>query len=161
MDSRKRKSKDQESKVAKELVGRVTPASGALWGAKADVRNDVFLVECKTTEKDFYQLSFNVWDKIYREAIKDGLRVPVMCIDLNGGKERVAVMKTHDLGNYPPAYSLKTALDISNGKTTFRIRYTPKGVRFYIENSKHNTGYDLQSIPWSEFLDTVVKSYEI
>lgn len=161
MDERKLRSKKQESKVAKEIGGKTTPASGALWGAKADVRSDLFLVECKTTLKDYYQLSFNVWDKIYHEAVKDGLRTPVMCIDLNDGKERVAVLRTQDLGDYPVVYSLDVAKDLSNGKTTFRVRYTEKGVRFCIENSKHNKMYDLQSIPWSEFLEVVVKSYEV
>lgn len=41
MDVRKRNSKNQESRVAKEVLGKVTPASGALWGSKGDVRNDL------------------------------------------------------------------------------------------------------------------------
>lgn len=53
MDVRK-KSQLQEKRVASELGGRVTPASGALWGAKGDVKSDLFLAECKTTEKPAY-----------------------------------------------------------------------------------------------------------
>lgn len=151
----KRKSKKQESKVAKELSGRTQPASGALWGAKADVRSDLFLVECKITSKDYYQLSFSVWDKIYHEALKDSLRIPVMCIDLNDGKERVAVMRTCDLMDFPVAYPLETAKELSNGKTTSRIRYTKGGNRIYLNSTKSDKGYDLHTIPWAEFLDQV------
>ena len=153
MDSRRVNSKKQENKVAKELSGKVTPASGALWGAKADVRNDIFLVECKTTGKDFYSLTYDTWNKIYKEAIKDGLRIPVMCIDLNNGKDRYAVMCTKDIGNYPPSCSFREAIK-QGGSKSFRLR----GVcRFYIENK--TGGYDLQSIPWGDFLETVVPEY--
>lgn len=48
---KKKKFKNQESRVAKEVSGKVTPASGALWGSKGDVRNDLFLIECKTTKR--------------------------------------------------------------------------------------------------------------
>ena len=152
MDERKRKSKRQESIVAKELSGRVQPASGALWGAKADVRSDLFLVECKTTAKDYYQLSFNVWDKINREALKEGMRIPVMCIDLNDGKERVAVMRTDDLMDFPVSYSLSVAKDLSNGKTTYRVRYTEGGNRIFLSNTKKDRSYDVHTLPWSVFL---------
>ena len=60
----KRKSAKQEKRTAKEFGGRTTPASGALSGAKGDVRtgnrtngedtnsND-FLIENKYTDKDY------------------------------------------------------------------------------------------------------------
>lgn len=88
----KRRSTAQEKKVAKEIGGRVTPASGALWGSKADVRNSQFLVECKTTEKSQYPLNYSTWEKIRHEALNDGFREPVMCIDLLSGKSRLAVL---------------------------------------------------------------------
>ena len=154
MNTRKRNSKNQESKVAKELSGRVTPASGALWGAKADVRNGTFLVECKTTEKDFYSLTFNTWDKIYREAIKDGLRIPVMCIDLLNGDKRYAVMCRKDL---PYAEAFQLTDSYSEPKTSYRI----KGVSsFVISNRSKEKVYDLSVIEWTAFLDEVVNIYE-
>ena len=88
----KRRSTTQEKKVAKEIGGRVTPASGALWGIKADVRNSRFLVECKTTEKSQYPLNYSTWEKIRHEALNDGFREPIMCIDLLDGKNRLAVL---------------------------------------------------------------------
>lgn len=150
MDSRKRQSKNQESKVAKELSGKVTPASGALWGAKADVRNDIFLVECKTTEKDFYSLTFNVWDKIYHEAIKDGLRIPVMCIDLLNGKQRFAVMCTKDIPHNLIS-KLNSFSDAVIEKRSYRIK---KEGTFFI--AKDTKGYELCVISWDKFLNNVM-----
>ena len=90
------KSNKQEKRVAKEIQGKTTIASGALYIQKADVRNDMWLCECKTTEKNFYSLKEKTFDKVYYEAIKDGLRMPVMCIDLLDGKHSIAVMRYLD-----------------------------------------------------------------
>lgn len=87
----RKKSQRQEKRVAKELKAKVTPASGALWGAKGDVRNKDYLVECKTTDSDGYSLNLATWRKIFLEALHDGFREPVMCIDIEGGKYRLAV----------------------------------------------------------------------
>lgn len=81
MDVRK-KSQKQEKSVAKSIGGRVTPASGALWGAKGDVRSDKFLIECKTTDKPLYSVKKQIWQKICEEALQDNLRIPVMCISV-------------------------------------------------------------------------------
>ena len=64
MKTVKRRSQLQEKSVAKDFNAKVTVASGALWGMKADVRNEKFLIECKTTEKDYYSLTAKVWEKI-------------------------------------------------------------------------------------------------
>lgn len=157
MDTRKRKSKDQESRVAKELSGRVTPASGAMWGAKADVRNDLFLVECKTTEKLSYRLTFNVWHKIYKEAIKDGLRTPVMCIDTQNGKHKYAVMCTKDLSLGELDHLVVKSTSIKD-KSSYLIK-TIESDRFYLSSPK-GLCYDLSLISWSTFLEEVVPCYE-
>lgn len=148
MDVRKRNSKNQESRVAKEVSGKVTPASGALWGSKGDVRNDLFLIECKTTKKDFYSLTFTVWNKIYVEAIKDGLRIPVMCIDLNNGSKRFAVLCTKDLDPVITDKLPKPDCLKGNIKSSFRLT----GVdRRLITNNKKT--YDLSVIDWDDFLE--------
>lgn len=82
MKTVKKRSQRQEKSVAKDLNARVTVASGALWGMKGDVRNEKFLIECKTTEKDFYTISTKVWEKIEEEALKDRMRTPLLIIDL-------------------------------------------------------------------------------
>lgn len=89
-------SKRQEKRIAKEMNARVTIASGALDFQKADVRNDLYLVEAKTTEKPYYPLTLTTWKKIEDQALKDGLRVPVMCVDLEDGKNAIAILSVHD-----------------------------------------------------------------
>ena len=95
MKTVKKRSQKQEKSVAKEFNAKVTVASGALWGMKADVRNDKFLIECKTTEKDYYPLNARVWEKIEQEAIRDHMRIPLMVIDLED-KDRVVVFRPQD-----------------------------------------------------------------
>lgn len=73
----------QEKSVAKLFDAKVTPASGAMWGQKGDVRSDRYLVECKTTAKSRYLITTRTWEKIRSEALKDHDRIPLLCIDLN------------------------------------------------------------------------------
>lgn len=80
MKTVKRRSQKQEKYVAGVFNAKTVVASGALWGAKGDVRNDKFLIECKTTEKDFYPLTATVWEKIEEEATRDRARIPLMVI---------------------------------------------------------------------------------
>ena len=95
MKNVKKKSKKQEEKIAKDIGGRTTPASGALWAFKGDVRNDKYLIEAKFTDSNKYQLKYETWDKIKREAINDGLRIPVMQIDIQGSQ--YALLRVEDL----------------------------------------------------------------
>ena len=95
MKNVKKKSKKQEEKIAKDIGGRTTPGSGALWFSKADVRNDKYLIEAKFTDSNKYQLKYETWDKIKREAINDGLRIPVMQIEIQGSQ--YALLRVDDL----------------------------------------------------------------
>lgn len=90
-------SNKQEKRVAEELGGNTVIGSGSLWGAKGDVRTEDYLIECKTTEKKTYSLSTSTWFKIQKEAVNDGLRIPVMCIDLDSGQKRLAVFKKNSI----------------------------------------------------------------
>lgn len=82
MNYTKKKSQKQEQRTAKEFGGKVTPASGALDGAKGDVRTMDYLIENKFTDADRYTLSVKTWTKIEEEAVRDGLRTPMMQIDI-------------------------------------------------------------------------------
>ena len=95
MKNVKKKSKKQEEKIAKDIGGRTTPASGALWAFKGDVRNDKYLIEAKFTDSNKYQLKYTTWDKIKREAINDGLRIPVMQITIQNME--YALLRVDDL----------------------------------------------------------------
>ena len=93
----KKASQKQEKKVAEELNANTVVASGAKWGSKGDVRSDRYLVECKMTQKPFYSLTKSTWEKIQKEATKDGLRIPMMCIDVEGCKYQFIVMLYTDI----------------------------------------------------------------
>lgn len=95
MKTVKKRSQKQEKSVAKKFNARLTAASGALWGMKGDVRSDKYLIECKTTEKDYYTLTAKVWEKIQEEAIQDHMRTPLMVIDLKD-KDRYVVFRPKD-----------------------------------------------------------------
>lgn len=92
----KRRSQKQEKSVAKDMNARVTPASGAKWGQKGDVRSEDFLIECKTTNKDYYSITTKVWEKIRLEATQDHGRIPLLVIDLRD-QDRYVVFRPQDL----------------------------------------------------------------
>lgn len=148
----KKKSQLQERSVAKDLNARTVVASGALWGSKGDVRHDNLLVECKTTDKSFYSLTLKVWEKIEKEAIRDGLRLPVMCIDIKGGKERYAVFLSKHFRHY------KSYSEIYDGEETcwtdkqsFRVD-EPKRVLMVSVQSKSGETPCFTVTPWDDFV---------
>ncbi len=145
----KKKSQKQEKRVAKELNARTVVASGALWGSKGDVKSDSYLVECKTTEKDFYSLTFKVWDKIRTEAIKDGLRVPLMCIEVQGKSYAIiekGMLDTYLLDSKPH--------EVLVDKSSFRVKElledTP--ICFIMTNWYKHKRYTLVQVNWEDFL---------
>lgn len=89
------RSNKQEREVAKIFGGKQVIASGSLWFADSDVRSDKCLIECKTTEKDYYTLTAKVWEKIQEEAIQDHMRTPLMVIDLKD-TDRYVVFRPKD-----------------------------------------------------------------
>lgn len=119
----KYKSNLQEKSVAKQFGGKQVIASGALWFAPSDVRSDKCLIECKTTEKPYYSVTSKVWEKIEREALKDGMRIPLLIIDLED-KDRVVVFNPkyfeHDI---PTPYECT-----SNGDVHKSFRVSIKGL---------------------------------
>lgn len=97
----RKRSQKQEKSVAKEFNAKTQIASGSLWFADSDVRSDSFLIECKTTLKDYYSVSIKVWEKIEREATRDSLRVPLLVIDLKDSKRVVvSAIKYFNLDGY-------------------------------------------------------------
>ena len=146
----KKKSQLQEKSVAKDLNAKTIIASGALWGSKGDVRHDEFLVECKTTEKSFYSLTMKVWDKIDKEAIKDGLRTPLMCVDINDGKDRFAVFREKDFKHYKTYYDLETGDSSWTHAKSFRVQY-PERILMLGYSDKGETPVFVVA-PWDDFL---------
>ena len=116
MKTVRKRSQKQEKKVAKQFNGKQVIASGSLWFADSDVRTDKFLIECKTTEKDYYSLTSKVWEKIEKEALKDRMRIPLMAIDLED-KYRVIVFRPKDFDS-----SIDTRRMVSEVPKSVRIR---------------------------------------
>ena len=71
----KKISQVQEKANAKDLGGRVTPASGAGKWQKSDVRSEEVRLECKVTEKASYALKKTELDKVASEAQGDEMPV--------------------------------------------------------------------------------------
>lgn len=147
----KKKSQLQEKSVAKDLNARTVIASGALWGSKGDVRHDNLLVECKTTDKPYYSLTLTVWEKIEKEAIKDGLRLPVMCIDIKGGKERYAVFLGKHFRHYKFYGEIDDVDTCWNNKKSFRINEPKRVIMGNVKNKSGETPC-FTVTPWEDFL---------
>ena len=122
MITKKRRSQKQEKSVAKDFNAKTTIASGAKWGMKADVRNDKFLIECKTTQEDYYSVTSKVWEKVQEEATRDHMRIPLLIVDLQD-KERFVVFRPNDFeGSVPEPYdSTYNGTDIDNPPKSYRI----------------------------------------
>ena len=105
MKTGKKRAQIQEKSVAKDMGAKTVVASGAMWNAKGDVRNDKFLIECKTTEKDFYSITTKVWEKISLEADKDGMRIPLLFVDLRD-TDRYVVFNPNDFSVQVNTYEI-------------------------------------------------------
>ncbi len=68
-----------EKKLAKRMGGRLTPASGAMEGAKGDMVVDDFLIEAKATQNRSMSLDSDWLYKIYQEALELG-KYPALAV---------------------------------------------------------------------------------
>lgn len=176
-DTTKFNSNKQEKRIAKEIGGRTTIASGSLYFQKADVRTDKFLLEAKTTAKDYYSLSIATWRKIKSQALKDNLRIPLMCIDLENGKNSLAIISIHDflslgmdllaqyLGNPVP-----TTIEAKSTRINTNFIYEPfsqevvpnqhpcfrRDIKFVGQQSPSDN-FHLVILPWEDFLKIIGK----
>lgn len=87
-----KQSQKHEKRIAKEIGGSTTAASGAFWSRKGDVRNNDLLVEHKWTGKKSKTIQAAELQKITTEAIMDG-RMPVFGIHLDG-EDYVILLET-------------------------------------------------------------------
>lgn len=90
-----RQSQRQERRVAKALGGSRTPASGAFWHRKGDVRSSRFLAEHKWTSKASFSVTSAIWRKIRREAVMEG-RVPLLMVRMESEGTNLVVMDEED-----------------------------------------------------------------
>lgn len=76
-------SRKQEARGAAQHGGRVRPASGALPGAKGDMRTSDTLVEYKRTNGKSISITAAMLKKIRTEALSEGRR-PLLGIEIAG-----------------------------------------------------------------------------
>lgn len=83
-----------ETETSKRMKGTLQPGSGAIAGAKGDLKKDTptfsFLLENKTTQSASYVLKQDVLHKIYQEALESN-RTPALAVQFvrpNGSSER-------------------------------------------------------------------------
>lgn len=69
---KKKKSKKQEKRFAKQLGGKVQKGSGAMSFHKGDVKTSELLVECKRTDKETIRVDKKWLIKVSREAMGYG-----------------------------------------------------------------------------------------
>ena len=124
MKTAKKRSQMQEKSTAKDFNAKVVIASGAKWNAKGDVRNDRFLIECKTTEKEYFSVTANIWEKIADEATRDHMRIPLLAVDLEYCGMRLIVfrLKDFDKEKHP---LLPNPMIAMYGKKSFRVTMKP------------------------------------
>lgn len=77
----RRKSKNQENRVARLVDGKVTPGSGAFLFKKGDVDTPNFLIECKRTDFSQYILQLKTLEKIEKEA-REKLKTPAVVVEI-------------------------------------------------------------------------------
>ncbi len=141
------KSNIQEKRIAKELNGRVQINSGAIWSLPGDVRTDELLIEAKTTSAPAYRLSIQTWEKIRKEALHDGFRIPLMQLDISGS--RFAVYQEFSFAEYRDnfMYYPTSILTSEHSSVLLRKDQSPIRIRFL------EMPYLLTCISWDDFLD--------
>ena len=92
----KKKSLKQEKRTAKEFGGLTQIASGAIEGMKGDVRTSEYLIENKFTDASNYTVDYKIWNKIFKEAIKDGGRTPLLQVDIQDASVVIMDISTFD-----------------------------------------------------------------
>ena len=78
----------QENRLAKDLNGRRSPASGAGIGLKRDVRTKRLLIEAKTTERAVYYAQVTELRHLAVQAFQEG-RVPAFIMQIRDHEEVV------------------------------------------------------------------------
>lgn len=136
----KEKSQAQERRTAKQLNGLPQIASGAIWAMKADVRTDEFLIENKYTDTNFYTLNVATWEKIFKEATNDNLRIPLMQIDI---KDKYCIVCEESYLNMLIEDYDYTKVSTESASKSFRIKYELAE----LVNKKLKVGNILSTIP--------------
>lgn len=88
------RSKRQESRIARELNGRITINSGATLHQN-DVQADFCEVEAKTTAKESFSLKLSDWRKLKKKCASN--KIPMFVVDFETSQDSLAVVLYEDL----------------------------------------------------------------
>jgi len=67
----------KEKKDAKDFGGKVTPRSGGYFSFPGDVVTKDYLIDSKTTDKNRFSVTKQMWEKIDGEALKSR-KIPIL-----------------------------------------------------------------------------------
>lgn len=85
------RARSQEKEIAKRVGGRTTKQSGA-GPEKGDARlGGVMRIECKTTKHSSFRVTTDMINRIEDAACSAG-EIPVLCVELEGGKRKVTII---------------------------------------------------------------------
>jgi hypothetical protein len=82
-----RSGRRSENRLSKVLGGRLTPASGAMDGAKGDIRLSEFLLEAKSTTRDSFSVDYGHLAKIRAESLTNN-KYPGLTVSFTTGNGR-------------------------------------------------------------------------
>lgn len=93
-ETTRKRSRKQETKIAKDLNGRATINSGATFGEN-DVVVDFAEIEAKTTKHNSFSLKMEDWTKLRKKS--NVKKIPAMVIDFESSNRSLAVIDYEDL----------------------------------------------------------------
>lgn len=140
----KQRSVKQERRIAQDLGGRTTPASGARWGARRDVKSDAWLVEAKTTGQPQYRVDDRDLLFLRQQSYRTG-RTPAYVVEFQGRGE-LAVIPLDVLDPPPQRHTDSTA----QAGFTLRAEDLP-----YPPTHHKTASGDYAVIPYEQFLALV------
>lgn len=116
------------------------------------MRSDKFLVECKATQSDYYSLTSTTWNKIADEALRDGIRLPLMCIEIKGKKW--AVLDLNDFNAIDTKDDGEELVPVVVKSKSFRLHFDSDDKVVYQCQWGRFTLF-LLVIEWDEFLTRI------
>ncbi len=157
-----RRSQLQEKRIAKEIGGRVQPASGAGKHAKGDVRGDGILIEAKTTSKSEYVVKLKELKKIAGETLDRGFLMWALQLEFqsnSGQNKKYAILDGamfHELYTKHPTAGLALVGMIPTSARQVKVRLEDMGtkgtwVNFAREGTVNKVSYVYMVLPWSDF----------
>ena len=89
----RRRSQQQEKRMAKKVGGTTNAGSGSGWRRQNDVREDDVLWEMKRTDKQSISIALKDWEKLRTNALTED-RMPAMHLEI--GRRRLVVLSEDD-----------------------------------------------------------------